>query len=586
VSCFDENLALQFVNGMLDADKARAVEEHSAQCAECRWLLAAAANPDLGSSSAPDDALDAKRDLDPRQGTMLSGDYRLGRLIGAGGMGTVYEATHTRLPRRFAVKLLAHSLHGNSEAVVRLRREAEVTSSLSHPHIVQMLDFNVDKGLPFIVMELLEGESLARYLEREGSVASFDLLASIVRQTTSAVGAAHERGVVHRDLKPTNLFLCRTDGADVHLKVMDFGISKLVGATSELTKNTAVLGSPRYMSPEQAAGNSARVDHRADIFALGAIIYRMLAGRSPFAADSVPATLYKVVHERPTVTPEWRAVPRPIQAVVLRALRKRPTARQASMQQFWREFERALRTVSRSRANAACGSGARQVAGPTAPPPVSLARRTIVRARLPLGIAALLAAGVAVAYFAARRPERAKASVAPVEQTRAGSTDARTADVSRAEAGGVLALRSKNRIEVAGRAPMDPLHRADETTADSLNAAARTAPAARRDRLLPSTGPRAGQRADETRARESSPRKRVRRYAWLTVQSKTPDGQYLWAEAFLDGRLVGKTPILNRRLRAGIYRLRLERAGYRTTKRRVIMRPGKRAVVSMVMTRR
>jgi serine/threonine-protein kinase len=546
LSCFDENIALQFVQGLLGAEEAREVERHAAHCAECRWLLAAAAGATTGETPTLDEG--GQRPAGTGAiGDLLAGDYRLGRLIGSGGMGTVYEASHARLPRRFALKLLVESLHASPEAVVRLRREAEITSRLSHPHIVQVLDFNTtERGVPFVVMELLEGESLSALLRRERVVRSVETLAAILEQATSALGAAHAQGVVHRDLKPNNLFLCATDDDRVHLKVMDFGISKVMGSTTELTRDAAVLGSPGYMSPEQARGESSEVDPRADIFSMGAIIFRMLAGRGAFAGGSVPATLYQVVHESPTPTPEWRRVPRPLQRAVLRALSKRPAARQQSMDELWEELQGALR---------ACGQPPVKETGASPGSPRSGSGSSLTwmlppgrRTRLlyvATGVAAVVVlAALALAIQIARSPSPTSGPRAPEIRGSARSSPA----------------------SAPGSAPGSPPGSPDAKTIAVAG-------------LLDGSGPADARRGAPGTAR----RPRRRRHGWLTVQSKSTDGRYLWAEVWVDGRPVGKTPLLGRRLRAGTHRIQLRRKGYRAASRRVVLRPGEREVVSLVL---
>ena len=235
MKCLDENTVLQYVEGLLTANAAEAMEEHVAECDECRWLLSmtgAAALQEV-SSFAPTQftALrDAEVEAMPpelRIAETLQDTYVVERFVGKGGMGTVYEASHRRLPRRFAIKFLTEACATDQKAVARLKREAEVTSRLHHPHIVEVTDFNqTADGAPFIVMELLEGEPLSRRLRR-GALELAEV-AAIVRQAASALAAAHRESVIHRDLKPTNIFLCRSDTGPF-VKVMDFGISKVLG---------------------------------------------------------------------------------------------------------------------------------------------------------------------------------------------------------------------------------------------------------------------------------------------------------------------------------------------------------------------
>ncbi|MDY0004550.1 MAG: serine/threonine-protein kinase, partial [Polyangia bacterium] len=212
----------------------------------------------------------------------LGGAYTVRSRIGTGGMGSVYLAEHVRLPKSFAVKVLNDSVDPGSELYHRFRREAEVCSRLKHEHIVEVVDFNItESGRPYIVMELLEGEDLATRLERQGPF-SLEQTARILGQVASALGEAHEQGVVHRDMKPQNIFLCRRRHQDDYVKLVDFGISKIQGAGSVLTQTNSLMGTPFYMSPEQTGAGDGKVDHRTDIYALGVIAYQMLTGDVPF----------------------------------------------------------------------------------------------------------------------------------------------------------------------------------------------------------------------------------------------------------------------------------------------------------------
>lgn len=254
-------------------------------------------------------------------GTVLQGTYEIVRPVGAGGMGEVYEARHARLPGRFAIKILSFRVDDGSAEFRRFQREAEIASSLRHPHIVQVVDFNqADDGAPYIVMEFLEGADLAAVLEQEVRLAPARVVA-IVAQVASALAAAHGRGIVHCDLKPQNLFLVSVPGpARDYVKVVDFGTSRVKTALT-LTGDRHLRGTPQYMAPEQAEGDAAAIDGRTDQFALAVLAYEMLSGRPAFAADNIPAVLYKVASASPPArstgwvlppTPCWaRRWPRP-----------------------------------------------------------------------------------------------------------------------------------------------------------------------------------------------------------------------------------------------------------------------------------
>ncbi|MEL6189881.1 MAG: serine/threonine-protein kinase, partial [Myxococcota bacterium] len=269
------------------------------------------------------------------KGAVLHGTYELVDLLGRGGMGAVWRARHLRLPRPVAIKVLHEHAYESTEILQRFRREAEITSQLGHPHIVEVSDFNVlEDGRAYLVMELLEGVSLRQRL-RDGRPFSLDDVGLLLGQVSSALSRAHRAGVVHRDLKPENIFLVDHDGTGPFAKVLDFGISKMQGAETVLTQGASLMGTPRYMSPEQARGDNASVDGRADQFSVGAIAYECLSGRPAFAGSSVTQVLLQVLEEDPEplgrVAPE---VPPALAAVVHRALGKERDGRFPSMDAF------------------------------------------------------------------------------------------------------------------------------------------------------------------------------------------------------------------------------------------------------------
>jgi serine/threonine protein kinase len=225
------------------------------------------------------------------------GEYRLERLLGQGGMGQVWEAVHRASGERVALKFLRMGLHDSDALHHRFMREARIVLSLDHPNIVRIREVIEVQGSPVIAMDLLRGESLAHLLLRRSPL-ELDEAARILLPVVSAVGAAHAQGVVHRDLKPDNIFLDEVEGGDVVPKVLDFGIAKLThreasGETMALTSTGIVMGTPWYMAPEQAFGE-AHVDHRLDVWSLGVIFYECLAGRRPFAGDS-PGQVFRAL---------------------------------------------------------------------------------------------------------------------------------------------------------------------------------------------------------------------------------------------------------------------------------------------------
>ena len=282
------------------------------------------------------------RDDEALVGTVLQDSYRLTRLIGAGGMGAVYEGLQLRLNKRVAVKLMVRDLAANQEALARFRREAEVTSHLGHPHIVHVFDFGAaPSGEPYLVMEYLEGEDLDHRIRREGRI-SLDSTVHVIKQVASALAATHAKGVVHRDLKPANVFVMDIEGETDFIKVVDFGISKVKAATTKLTGASVVMGTPNYMSPEQARGQIEDIDHRTDQWSLACIAYEMLTGRGPFVGENAVSLLYQVIHqEPPPLALRAPGLPEGVQRVLSRALSKSMADRFGSITDFSRAFDAA-----------------------------------------------------------------------------------------------------------------------------------------------------------------------------------------------------------------------------------------------------
>ncbi|MFW6049527.1 MAG: serine/threonine-protein kinase [Myxococcota bacterium] len=274
---------------------------------------------------------------DRRLGRVLGGLYRLDARIGEGGMGAVYRATHVHLGKAFAVKVLSAEVRPSERAVERLRREAITASRIAHDHIVDVVSFDhADDGGVFIVMELVEGRDLADLLAT-GRL-PVERAVRIARQIAAALGAAHANGVVHRDLKPENVLVTEKHGDDF-VKVLDFGISTVKTADAErvrVTRTGQLVGTPLYMSPEQARGDDD-VDHRADVYALGCILYEMLTGHPPFEGTNYFQLLWKHGNRDPE-PPSERCpaadIPPALEAVALRALAKDPADRFDSMEAF------------------------------------------------------------------------------------------------------------------------------------------------------------------------------------------------------------------------------------------------------------
>ena len=281
-------------------------------------------------------------------GIILDHAYRLTRLISQGSMGTVYEANQLRLNRRVAVKVMVPQLADDLEALARFRREVKITSQLCHPHVVQLLDFGTaESGQPYLVTEYLEGEDLERRLTRVGRLPLASVL-DIVGQVVSALAAIHAKGFVHRDLKPANIFLLPMATGSDFVKLVDFGVSKVKTSDSGLTKASVVVGTPEYMSPEQASGRVDEVDHLSDQWALAATAWRMLSGRAPFAGVKINHLLTSIQRDEPAPLDDGELyLPNRVERVLRRALSKRQAARYPTILTFARAFEEAAAASER-----------------------------------------------------------------------------------------------------------------------------------------------------------------------------------------------------------------------------------------------
>ncbi|MBN8615103.1 MAG: serine/threonine protein kinase, partial [Deltaproteobacteria bacterium] len=280
----------------------------------------------------------------PLTDQVLGDRYRLGTILGQGGMGVVYSATQVSLDRPVAIKVLQPGLAQHVDAIARFRAEAERAGRLAHPHIVQILDFGREAdGSAWIAMELLAGQSLASRIAA-GPMSEAEVV-RVALETLSALEAAHGASLVHRDLKPDNIFLASVAGIGASVKVLDFGIAKLLDAdqSGKLTATGALVGTPLYMSPEQARGGE--IDARSDLYSLGALLYEALTLRPPFTGGSYSALLLALMTDVPRPMIELRPEVTPaLAAIVARAMEKSPGHRFATAT----EMATALRALSPS----------------------------------------------------------------------------------------------------------------------------------------------------------------------------------------------------------------------------------------------
>lgn len=278
----------------------------------------------------------------PKKGDILDEKYRLIKSIGKGGMGEIFEAEHAELGKRVAVKFLHREAAKNPTNVRRLTLEAKAAAAIGHRSIIDVYDIGTSlDDYVFLVMEFLDGESLRDRLKRKGEL-DIPTAAYIVCQVLSALDAAHEKNIIHRDLKPDNIYLVRAGQVLPDVKLLDFGISKIIDgscAEDRLTKTGDIVGTPYYMAPEQAKGEK-HVDQRCDIYSMGAILYECLTGRGPFVAENIVELVYKLLQE-PIVPPSQLRpdIPREFEELIMKALSRDPEERFATASEM---FERLL----------------------------------------------------------------------------------------------------------------------------------------------------------------------------------------------------------------------------------------------------
>jgi serine/threonine-protein kinase len=288
------------------------------------------------------DATIADQLIDPLIGRVFDGKYRLEERLGGGGMGTVYRATHLLIERQVAVKVLSQRFIGDETAQQRFRREARASGRMHHPNAVTVNDFGAtEDGWLYIVMELLEGQTLRDLLAREAPLDPARAV-SFMLQICAAVGAGHDSGLIHRDLKPANIFIEQRPNLAAVVKVLDFGVAKFMVEEQDddyntLTQVGAIIGTPRYMSPEQCTG-AAALTPASDVYSLGIILYEMLTGVVPFSAETPLAVALKQVSEAPRRPSEVTSVPPELEQVVLHALVKEPRNRPSDAHVLQREL--------------------------------------------------------------------------------------------------------------------------------------------------------------------------------------------------------------------------------------------------------
>jgi eukaryotic-like serine/threonine-protein kinase len=273
-----------------------------------------------GAASPP-----AAAPLQVGPGVVLKGTYRIEAELGSGGMGTVYRATHIGLDKTMAVKVLSPRAISTPDSLARFEREAKVAGKVSHPAMTDVIDFGVEGGTPYIVMEYVSGVELAELLERQGALSPRRAVA-VMRQIVSLLRAAHALGIVHRDLKPANIKIIQETPEDsqIFVKVLDFGVAKIVGDVSgQLTSEGMLVGTPAYMAPEQITGHP--IDGRTDLYAAGLIFHEMLSGKRAFKGETIARILHAQMNEPPP--PLTTPVPDIVRQTLQKFIEKRPEDR-------------------------------------------------------------------------------------------------------------------------------------------------------------------------------------------------------------------------------------------------------------------
>ena len=500
---------------------------HTPLPAEARFCMACGADVTDPGATVRTTPRDAMAELQDRLARTLAGRYVVRELLGAGGMAAVFLADETGLDRPVAIKVLPPELSRDEGLVARFQREAKTAAKLDHPHIIPIHRVESEAGLHYFVMKYVPGRSLDDLLEAERP--GVETATRILREAASALGHAHARGVVHRDVKPANIML----DADDRVVLTDFGISK-AGESTHLTQTGTIVGTPHYMAPEQALGGE--IDGRADQYALGIVAYQMLTGQCPFVGESAHTIIYRHIHDVPPPLAERRPdVPAHLADAVAVALAKVPAHRFATME----EFARALagdRTVLAER------------------PSVSRPRPSATGRPTPSRVATV----ALPAPDAAKGRRRRIALAATVAGTIVAAAGAWAVTTPRGAPAPTLAQASTAVApDPVVPAPMDSAARPAPASADTARVAEN--PTLRAE----SPTPRAADPTASARSRRSGPADPApsapRRTAPLTVASEP------YGTLFIDDVEIGDTPVANHALEVGRrYRIKVVREGFRT----------------------
>src|SRR2546422_1015787 len=362
------------------------IPENSRYCFSC-------GADDSGAEGSPNTgSIDALRE---RLQRLIEGEYRIERLLGKGGMGSVFLAHDMALEREVAIKVLPPDVAQDHQVVRRFQQEAKTAAKLDHPNIIPIYRVESEGGLNYFVMKYIAGTSLEDVLEQKHAL-PIDYIQRVLWEAGCALGHAHQRGVVHRDVKPANIMFDH----DGRVMLTDFGISKALQAATGLTATGMIIGTPHYLAPEQGKGSA--VDGRADQYSLGVVGYRMITAELPFSGDSVHTIIYKHIYEEPPLASTKRpGIPAALTVAISRALAKEPARlsprREASPPAVGREQRVASpakpRSAARPRAGATADAPTEITGAPTTPLPAAKSRKPRSRAPAVIGLAVVAAGG-------------------------------------------------------------------------------------------------------------------------------------------------------------------------------------------------
>ncbi len=589
-------------------------------CANCGEVLAAdGGGPCLACGTLIPHSDSRQEELEPnlvavRPGDVLDEKWRLERKLGEGGMGTVYLAHDLQLDRKVAVKLLSQALVGDKEIVTRFEREARFTASLEHPNIVPVYAVGRLRERPFMVMKALEGVTLALALRQRGPLTSAETL-SLFRQLCAGLQFIHDRGFVHRDIKAGNIFV----GSDGHATILDFGILRQSGKTESLTRTGVVMGTPLYMSPEQALG-AREIDHRADLYALAILLFECVTNTLPFEADSDLKTIQlQAFSPPPSLLERAPWAPPGLVDVLARALAKSPDDRYQSATELLDALETVLGAAVSvpTQMFGSLDSGRRRPSGPkslapgafgqpvplTHPPQAAPAHKLNVPSDTKESLGRQASREAAPEEPPAPRQEEELPFPEPTSQRRMVAWMA--AMLALVLAGGGLAVYA-SAVRPAVRPvrplpmPPPPLELAAAMPSRDAGVAGHVpvSVALTQDPIVlqvesTSVVTDAGVEGEDGEAVDPVPRADLDPKRDVTLRkSRAPGrlnvitthrGDHMWAAVFVDGARKGNTP-LQLELASGRHHVRIVRAGFRTVEREIKIAPGRSDVLRIKLT--